>query len=370
MLRSILLFSTCLAVTAGAGVRSQSNPDDGAAARPEDPFTAGDPERMQRLGVVGYGPFAWADGIASTDVDKLLGDGRLLWLETEHFKIGSTLGTCAVPKDSTARRLVKGELKLLHDRLAKIPSSRSRLEPWLRLHLYALRAEQLYDEIAALTGKADADGHLGQPRKILLLLFDRKSDLARYSARFCGRQTEISQTHLHVQSGHSAVMMTAEGDDGVRDCETAYAQFRFLLTRALLQAVGETPPWLGYGLAHVYEREVPCNMINCGIRADESVDPATQYDWPRKVQKRVRHDGLVIPFRELCREFDLGYYGHVQAWSRVDYLMQDRERFAQFVQLVVGNPSRARQLQALATVYELDPEPFDEAWREWARKHY
>ena len=111
-------------------------------------------------------------------------------------------------------------------------------------------------------------------------------------------------------------------------------------------------------------------MINCGPRPGESVDPATQYEWDKKIRKRVKFEELVIPFERLTTTSNLGYYGHVQAWARVEWMMQDRAKFAEFLGGVLRSPSRSRQVAALGAVYELDPLAFDEAWRKWCAKHY
>ena len=341
-----------------------------AKAGLEDRFTSKDPVAMARLGVVDYGPLVWADNKRTTDIEKVLGEGRFLWMETEHFKIGSSFGFAAAPKNPKARRLLKEELKRLHKKCSKIPASASKLDPWLRLHLYAQRAEELYDEFAELAGKAEGGARLGEKQKVLLLLFEQRSDLARYFKSFCGRETQMSQRHTHYGTGHQALIMTAEGDDGPRDSETLHAQFRYHLMQLFTSVAGGGPLWLQYGLAHAYERMVPCNMINCGVRADENVDRTKLYEWDEKIRKRVKHEALVIPFEKLTREVDLGYYGHLQAWARVEWMLQDRARFSQFLGQVLGAPSRSRQVAALMQVYELKPAEFDDAWRTWCQKHY
>ena len=49
----------------------------------EDPYTAQNPKAMAKLGVIGYGPLTWADHKRTTDIEKVLGEGRVLWMETE-----------------------------------------------------------------------------------------------------------------------------------------------------------------------------------------------------------------------------------------------------------------------------------------------
>ena len=90
----------------------------------------------------------------------------------------------------------------------------------------------------------------------------------------------------------------------------------------------------------------------------------------KKIRKRVKFDGLVIPFEKLATTVDLGFYGHVQAWARVEWMLQDKAKFAEFLQGVLSRPSRSRQIAALVGAYELEPAAFDDAWRKWCAKHY
>ena len=366
----LALMSTLL-LTGVASVQAQKKGDSPLLkVGLEDPYTAQNPKAMAKLGVIGYGPLTWADNKRTTDIEKVLGEGRVLWMETEHFKIGCNFGFVGGPKDSVARRLMKADLKRLNKKCSKIPASKSKLGPWLRMHLYAQRAEDMYAEFAEMTGRDEAGKYLGNKEKFLLLLFQKKSDLARYMSTFGNRKSQQSQRLQHYGTGHFSTVMTAEGDDGPRDNETVNAQFRFFMTQMFLDAVGGAPMWLSRGLAHNYERQIPCNMINCGIKANESVDSSTQYQWAKKVLKRSRFEGLCLPFVKLANETDLGYYGSLQAWSVADYMLQDKAKFAQFLQMVLGKYSRSRQIQALEAVFGMDPETFDLAWRKWVKKNY
>jgi hypothetical protein len=351
---------------------AQSPKDDDEIAKegPVDPFTKGEEKAMQALGVVAYGPLPWADGLRTTDIEKVLGENRILWLETAHFRIGCNLGSTGAPSDAEARKLLNGELKRLNKKWSKVPSRGSKVSPWVRLHLYAQRCEELYEDYAALIGHpADATTHLGDKDKFLVLLFQKRSDLARYLDRFCAKQSNQSQRHYH-GSGHHSIVISAERED-VDDAAAVHARFRFLLVQMFVDATGGMPYWLSYGLAHWYERQVPSNIINCGIREDEHVDAMAQHEWHKKVKARARRDDLYTPFRALCTSTDLGYYGHIQAWSRVDYLMQtDREKLGVFALGTKGGYSADRQEQLLDQIYGIDPETFDEQWRDWVGKNY
>ncbi|MCK5941874.1 MAG: hypothetical protein KAI24_07910, partial [Planctomycetes bacterium] len=238
MIRLALLSTLLLA--GAAALTAQSNKGSSALAKVglEDKYTDKDPKLMADLGVLGYGPLVWADDKRTTDIEKVLGEGRVLWLETEHFKIGSNFGFAGAPKDSKARRLLKAELKRFNKKCRKIPASTSKLDPWLRLHLYAQRAEELYHEFADLAGRPAGGQRLGEKHKILLLLFQKRSDLARYLKVSCNRDGQQTMRHTHYGSGHQSLVMTAEGDDGPRESETTHAQFRFFLMQLFVDVAG------------------------------------------------------------------------------------------------------------------------------------
>lgn len=365
--------AAAVAVWLACGVAAQARADKAEAAelakRRIDPFTQGDAKSMNALGVVGYGPFPWADDRRTEDLEKVLGEGRLLWLETPHFLIGCSLPASGVPEEPEARKLLNAELQRLNKRCRKVPDRASKLEPWLRVHLYALRAEELYAEIAALVGHDAASGtHLGQKAKFPLLLFEKKSDASRYLEHFCGRKSVGAMAPVHYpKTDQQGLVLCAEADEP-RDDAAIHVQFRYLLAGALLDAAGSFPHWLQTGIAHHFERQVPSTMMLAAPRADEHVDLATQNKWLEKLQGRARHDGLLAPFRDLVGNYDLGYFGHLQAWSRVQFLWRDEAKFRALLQELREGGSADPQLAAIERIYGFDAEGFDVAWRDWLRR--
>ena len=345
--------------------------EDVVKAGPKDPFTQADPKAMASAGVVAYGPFVWADQLRTEDVEKVLGPGRFLWLETAHFLIGFNLATTALPEDAEARKLTNAELQRMHKRFAKFPERASKIEPWLRLHLYAQRAEELYAEFQKLIGHDDASGtFLGQKGKFPLLLFQKRSDLARYLDRFCGKQSQMSQRHYYGKTGQHGFVLAAEADEP-RDDAQIQSQFRFLLLESFTDAMGGVPYWLELGLAHCYERQIPSRLMMAAPKDDESVDADTQHKWPTKMKARAQHQKLLIPFSDLATRTDFGYWAHLQAWSRVDFLMQlDRTKFGQFLSGMGTAAGIGKQVELLERVYGMDPETFDTKWRDWVLKTY
>lgn len=346
--------------------------DDFAKLAKKDPFTGGEAKDMAAAGVMAYGSMVWAGGFRTDDVDKVLGAGRILWIETAHFRIGCNLAGAAPPEDAEARKLLGAELARMKKRHARFPDRASKIEPWLRLHLYAQRAEEMYADFAALLGHDDASGaFLGQKDKFPLALFQKKSDLARYLDRFVGQKGEAGRVVDFASTGQRGVAMAAEGDDPYDEAQL-HAMFRNLLAGALLDAAGVSPYWLKCGLAHVEDRKVPSRLLMVAIKEDDHVDQESQHKWHAKMKGRVRHPELLTPILELATQHDFGYWQHLQAWSRVDFLVaQDRAKFGELLRrLRSGGYAVSAQMDALREVYGLEADDFDARWREWVAKTY
>ena len=345
----------------------------------QDPFTAAQDKAMAALGVVSYGPFPWADGLRNEDIDRVLGDNRILWLETAHFRIGSTLKPIDVADDVEARKEVLAECAELHKRLAKLPVRPKKLDAWYRLHLYAQRAETMYGDFARMAGSADgtlASGpFLGLPGKYLLLLFEKKSDLSRYMERFAGRNNLTTSTrHFHEQTKQELVVATAE-DDPPHDEAALHSLVNYLLASALTDGLdgrtGSTPEWLRLGIAHCYERQVTTNLITVHMNDSDHVDQESQHKWREKMYARAQHETLLVPFADLKSRVEFGFYEEVQAWSRVDFLRSLGETgFGAFLLACKRNDATAQHEAALQTQFGFDGEGFDHKWREWVLKTY
>ncbi|MFN9333512.1 MAG: hypothetical protein ACK6D1_13045 [Planctomycetota bacterium] len=347
--------------------------EDILKAAKKDPFTGAEPKAMAAAGVTAYGSMMWAGGFRTDDVDKVLGPGRVMWLETAHFRIGYNLATAAPPEDPEARKGLGVDLGRMKKRHPRFPERAGKLEPWLRLHLYAHRAEEMYAEVAALVGHDDKSGtFLGQQDKFALALFQKKSDLARYLDRFCGQKGDDGRRVHFASTGQHGIAMAAEGDEP-RDEAQVHSLFRNLLAGALLDAGGDTPYWLKCGYAHVEDRKSPSRFLVVAIKDDDHVDAETQHKWHAKMKGRVRHAELLTPIAELATMYDFGYWHHLQAWSRVDYLLTtDRAKFGELLRALRGGNSfnATAQFEALRTTYGMEPADFDARWREWVAKTY
>ena len=406
MARFLVCLLSCLLAT--VPVRAQEKPpapgttkddEDVLKAGVKDPYTNLDPALMAAAGVVAYGPFPWADFKTTANVDTVLGEKRILWMETAHFRIGLSLKSAPIPEEQQKRKALLEEIKQLRKKLPKVQEKPRKLDPWLRLHLYAQRLEACYADFHALIGTTDKDfpargnnpregAYLGMPDKFLVLLFQKKSDMARYMDRFCGIKEDTSMRWYHDKTHQMLAALAAESLEGF-DEAGLHGHVVYAVMHNLLNGYNgfyyQLPLWLDEGLAHWYSRKVPSDTINVQILDSEAVAEDKQNDWPVKVRRRAQHVGAFFPFEVMAKweKFaELGFHAHSQSWSRVDYLMQtDREKVGMLVRKLKDLPPPTNGVKApaevaavaqrlLAELFELDAGLFDEKWREWVQKTY
>lgn len=397
---SASLLALC-ALCVAAPTSAQKRKDDEVQKLSEkgDPYTKKDPEAMAALGVLSYGPFPWADHFSTTDVDKVLGPGRVLWMETEHFRIGLNMTTASLPGDSKQKKAVYAECKALNKRWRRFPAKPKKLGPWTQLHLYAARCEQAYADFSALVGakpemfdKASTQNgrgpYLGAPDKHLLLLFQKKSDMARYMKRFCDTEAEDSFRYVHKVTHQPLLCISVEGMEGF-DAAGIHSHFVFAMWQNLMNIYRgfhfPLPMWFSTGVGHYYSRQVKSEFISARIRDSEAVDQDTQNKWYQKVYKRSRHEGATIAFDQLAAMHEwekFGFHAHTQSWSRMEFLM---ERDPQKVGLMLdkmkrvsasgdwdADGARLRKMmpKLLYEAFEMDGPTFDAEWRKWVLKNY
>lgn len=398
-----LLHHVLIALTLVAAPLIGQKKDDGSAfkklLKKGDPYTKNDPAVMQKLGVERYGPFPWADHFSTTDIDKVLGEDRVIWMETKHFRIGLNLKPAPLPEESAERKALNKECAALKKLCRKFPSKAKKLGPWLRIHLYAQRAERAYEQFSKLVGVTDKTfdknskvvgkgPYLGLPDKFLLLLVQKKSDMARYMTRFCNTDAEDSMRFFHDKTHQLVLAVSQEGMEGF-DAPGIHAHVMYALWQNLMNGYRgyayPMPMWFSTGIAHYYSRQVKTKYVNARITDSESVNRDEQNKWVMKVFKRSKHEGATISYEDLSKMEDwekFGLHAHMQSWSRIDYLMSlDSQKVGLMVDKLKSVPAsgnwdaQAKQLQRmlpklLFNVFEMDGPTFDQGWRKWVLKTY
>lgn len=378
-----------------------------ASALPEgdafDPYTEHETELMEAAGYVKFGRMPWADDHTSRDVEATLGE-PILWLETEHFRIGSTLGPYQVDRnDRVEVKKVRAELARLRKTLPRVPKKARTLDPWLRMHLYAMRLEDLYSEMEGVLQITEEDfpevgerkipgrigtigPYLGMKNKFTVLLTEKKSTLARYGAAYCNLREPGPILHHFQKNSVMFFGLSAEFDNMSSDT-TMHCMVTYGLTINLLNGYlafrHSVPPWMAVGLAHRNARSIDEKRNYFTANRTFNNDDKDVWDWEVRVRGRVKNDADP-GFQEMAGWADqaaLSFTDIMIAWGRVDFLLQEHPgELAEFLR-VVKSPfplgtvvdaelMQKHQVQAFQAVLSLGPDEFDAIWRAWVPKNY
>jgi len=363
-----------------------------------DPYTDLDPERLEAAGYVRFGPFELAKSHTTKDVQALIGADWMLWVETAHFKIGSTLAERPVYRaDRKVSKRLDGEFDRLRRKLPRVKKKPKEMDPWLTLHLYAQRLEELYAEIAELfgfeekpspePGDPDAAPFLGSRGKFVVILFEQSANLARYTARYAGEARESSFRYLYSDVGSMLLATSRESAITATDEDTTfYCSVTANTLRNLIDGYGgykhRLPYWWTEGLAHWYVRRIEPRSFSPTTAKDQKLDYRKDHEWEKNVLARVKAR-YFKPGSELLVIRDpneMDYYDHVMAWSRVDYLLSlGNEGVATYMRIMNEIPSKqgiaekeilAYQERALKEAWNVDPDSLDAQWSKWVLKTY
>lgn len=377
-----------------------------------DPYTRNQPEALAALGYVSYGPAEFGTRgskvVTTDDIEKDLAYAELRWIETAHFVIGSTLRTWSVPLEPDIRAKIRGELDRLNERGIRVSAKKRELDPWLRLHLIAMRAESTYAEIQDWLKVTDADfpaspdtvvsgqsrymgygPHLGQKGKYLLLLCDDAGTYQDYLKRYVGRDSRLGQRWHFKDTGSLFYGVSAESDEGrLKDDTALHCNIVFNVVHNCLDGYRhysyDLPVWIKEGLAHWFERRVNPRWNSFDQNEGSLADMKPLWRWEPKTRQLLAA-GKGTPLAEAYTWRDYGQIGfddHVLLWSRWDFLLsQGKDKFAGFMMRVKGridpvtwrpdpNDIVGATRDALLEAYGLTPLTLDEKWKEWVLANY
>jgi len=404
MLKHLLLLfpATSLPLTPLAAQKGKDKEEDKKWL--EDPYSENDKDVLAAAGIVKQGRFHWADNHSTKDIDEALGGARIRWVETAHFRIGSSLDSYTIDRgNKIEKEKIKAEMKRLRERLPNVPKKVKKLDPWLRLHLYAMRAEDLYDEMSDLLGVTDesfpvspglevngeymGEGvYLGMKSKYTLLLFNQESSLGRYRKSFMNQQGDKPIRYMFPRDGTLLFGIAAE-NDGMASDTTMHCLFVYSVSMNLLNGYRyyrhSMPEWVNAGLGHWFARRIDPTRNYFTQDRLFGTDDKNIWKWQPKVRARIGHD--YYPSFEEVMHFpqpeEMKYNEHMMAWSRIDFLMQTkRDGFATFFKILKDpfppgefptvEEMISVQKKALMQAFELDASSFDEAWAAWCLKNY
>ena len=354
-----------------------------------------------------FGPFRFGDDHTTQQVEGILGGIPLIWVETAHFKLGSGLPECRIGEDKREKERLKAELARLDERLPDVKAKPKKLDPWLRLHLYALRLEDLYAEFQQHFGVKDSDfpmapsdpskpkpasymgegPFLGMPSKFTVVIFDRKSHLGRYSSVFFNT-TLTSSYRWHLPETGSLLFMTAaellEGDyanDSALGCDVTTGVVQNLANAFRYHAY-DVPLFWSEGLAHWFSRRFDPRFHFFTGTDPTKIRTKDEWNWAPSVRNRVEHE-VFPPTSAMLTWQDpnaLEWADHLIAWSRIDYLMAREDGAAAKLMRLMKEPlppadqgagsAAERTARAFHEATGQDPEQFDAAWSQWVLAEY
>ncbi|MFY9344435.1 MAG: hypothetical protein WAT39_18220 [Planctomycetota bacterium] len=317
-----------------------------------DPYTRGDAALVRRAGYASLGPFPFGCQHGTGDIERLLGDEPIAWLETAHFRIGCALAPLELRGERDWVEGTRKELAELKRRLPAVKADTRDLEPWLRTHLVALRCEAIYAEVSRHLGVTDATfppapghdprepakyfglgPHLGMPEKFAVLVVGKGSSLARYAKQYMGGR-ETTEPIRHYEQGSAMVFAIAEDStDGLmRNDHALHSQLAYNLAFQLYNGyrgyAHELPAWLSLGLAHWHARRISPRFPAYERRLGGEREASDFWKWNERSAGLLR-TGAFEALLALLERQDATAFGmeqHLQAWSFVDWAMTQRPK--------------------------------------------
>src|SRR5688572_4108832 len=373
----------------------ESTPEPFAAV---DPYTKGDPGALARLGYEGGAPFGLAGQTTTSEVDELLGGIPIQWVQTEHFALASSLRTYRLRGDQLETQKLERELDRLEQRLGRFKRPRNELDPWLRLHLYALRLEELYASFCkdlGLTERELARGglgpgpYLGQQEKFVVLLLQQSSSVARYTRRFAGSEQTFSLRFIFPDGGCAFAIAAEAMQDANYELDAAlhsYVAYCVVANfcDAFRNSWGRAPAWFKYGLAHRAARAVDERWNLYEGAPSGAQTRADAWRWEPRVRGLVANE-VLPPWEHMLAWKDwsaMDLRAHMMAWSSVDWLLERPQARPLAFLLAVTEPPPAGQLEiepelrlerqraGLQAAFGAGVSELDAAWRAHVQRRY
>jgi hypothetical protein len=398
----LIAIFACIALTSRVVAQGDERDSKDEVFEKVDPYTLGESAALDRAGYVSFGPFPWCEGVKTNDIEEVLGQ-RVLWVETAHFKIGSTLATYKLKGDKREEKRLAAELEQLKTKLDHLATPKSKLDPWLRLHLYAQRLEAQYagfverfkitaKDFALPAGsglKSATEGHgpfLGQQMKFTVLITEKQSAIGRFMQRYKGHSAATSVREFlpggSVFTGISAESLRAVGFelDAALYCTLA-SELSFNLVDGYRYSFC-APYWFKQGFAHMTSRAIDERWALYAIGTMRQKDDDS-WRWEPRVFGLVSN-GFMPSWKEMAgwRKWeDVNTQGHMVVWSRVSWLLSQKDvdfhaLLWAFTDAPAGSSDERtrfvadRQDEALKSVSGRDVRDLEEAWRVWVLKTY
>jgi glutaredoxin len=358
------------------------------------PWCKNDPQLMKAAGVVSHGPMPIGTK-TSVEFERELPAAQWIFLESAHIRWASSLPEQKV--DLENRERVEKELARLRVALPSVPKEVKKLDPWLRLHLIAMKGEDVYARFQEVLRVTDADfpeerradgpfmgagKYLGEKDKFEVTLHSNRATHHLFTKEFSGAQV-TNALRWHFPGLHKMHASLPCEDSDLKQDEWLFPHIAHNLSHLFFSAYKhfsyDPPLWLDEGLALCLEKEIdPRATTNEGEEGSfrDATYPQDWFDATRKMLARGRQKTLA----QLLYEKEVGALDRdalFTTWSMVRFLLDTQpEGLAKLLGGVKGQldeqgvptgrdlPGLQRRL--FKEIWGWTPQSFDELWRAWA----
>jgi hypothetical protein len=356
------------------------------------PYCKNDPALMKAAGVVSHGPLPIADK-STTELTALLPASQWLFLETAHLRWASCLGETNVSQKERER--VDAELARLRAALPDVPLKPKKLDPWLRLHLFAMKGEELYTRFQSIVKVTDADfpeaprveppymgigKFLGERDKFEVVLHLTRANHQRFTESFSGVLVSDS-FRWHFPGLHKLLISVPAEDADLREDRWLWPHVVHNLAHVFLWAYKhfayDPPVWLDEGLALALEKEAEPESHTLEGEEGAYNDARGPSDFGARAKKLGAGKSKTLAQLTAAKMYsELGLDGMVQSWSITRFLMEAHaDKYADFLGRIKGQLDEKGlqtgadlpdlQRNALKDIWGWTSADLDAAWQAW-----
>ncbi len=302
-----------------------------------------------------------------------IGSKRLVYIETEDFKLVSTIPGCRL-SPSTAPRLLE-ELPKLRERFPRVKGKYPKLDGHQFAHLLALHMHRCKLEFWEIFGTraSSYSGYMNRKAKHEIYLFGRQRDYDRFTDRFTGKAANGGQEIILRNDDAIGFARPPPDRGGPNTWNNAVIHmWAHLLLECQIRNGFNMPSWLDAGFAHWFERRESTETNTYCFSESRNVGEFRGSSWRSRVRRLVLTNRApnFAEFSEIRDLSSLGGIEHGISFSLVDYILAEhRVGLRKFLREL----GRAKQLQHNATfkrAFGRSVPAFFEEWKAWVKKAY
>lgn len=360
------------------------------------PWCKGDAEAMAKAGVVSHGPVPIATWTSDQLVSRLPASQWIV-LETAHLRFASSLPAIEVELADQAR--VQAELDRLRAVLPNVPAKVKKLDPWLRLHLIAMKSEEFHARFQKLIGVTDADfpesrqhdkpymgdgKFLGEKDKFEIVLHANRATHNLFTKDFCGAEV-TGALRWHFPKVHKMLASIPCEDPDLKKDKTLYPHVVHNLSHLFFCAYKhfsyDPPTWIDEGIALAMEKEIDPRAATNEGEEGSFVDRVAPPNWGEEVRKMIGR-GRQKSLAELMYVKETGAMDPdalYTSWSMTRFLIEEHpEKLATILGglkgqldangIPTGDDLPGLQRRLFKDVGGWTPQSFDEQWKAWATR--